>query len=103
MEIFRKFLKRNVLKNELKTAIEELGNESQGTPEYEEKLCMIERISKTISAVQGNKKKCTTMSVDPNTILVIAGSIVEILIITHSEGVRSITTKALGRIIRPKI
>lgn len=54
-------------------------------------------------ARQREVQACARKTVDPNTLMVVVGGIMEILLIMHHEQLHVIATKAFSRVIRGRI
>lgn len=91
--------KRTALDKEIDFLLDELHEDDLDNDDYEELLRRIERLTE-IRARETCQKKVE--HVDPNTILVVLGAIVEIVLIMNYENLHVISTKAFGRVLRPK-
>lgn len=90
--------KRTMLEKEIDRLIESMSKLEQDDPEYKKKT---ETLEKLISINQ----KCTNMKdgrekLSPNTLAVVVGGMLEMVIIMNYERAHVIATKAFGRILR---
>lgn len=76
--------------------------QDQTSDEYQkcqETLSKLYEVDNTVKEVKQNGKH----SIDPNTLLVVAGGLVEIVLIMNHERLYVIATKAMSRVIRAKL
>ena len=90
--------KRTMLEKEIDRLLKSMSDMDQDDPEYKKKT---ETLEKLISINQ----KCTNMKdgrekLSPNTLAVVVGGMLEMIIIMNYERAHVIATKAFGRILR---
>lgn len=92
--------RRTMLEKEIDRLVLILQDTDPDSPEYDR---LVEELRKLYD-IQAKQKPVGEMkSIDPNTILVVLGGIAEIVLIMTYENLHVISTKAFGRILRPKI
>lgn len=90
--------KRTNLEKEIDAVLDYMDNMSPDSEEYTTIVTNLERLYKAKADVDGRKRK-----ISPDTILLVGGGILEILIILNYEKANVITSKAFGRILKGKI
>jgi hypothetical protein len=90
--------KRTNLEKEIDAVLDYMDNMSPDSEEYTTIVTNLERLYKAKADVDERKRK-----ISPDTILLVGGGILEILIILNYEKANVITSKAFGRILKGKI
>lgn len=92
-------------KSALEEGIEDLDRQLRNlTPGSEEYMELADKLDKLKCIDRDNHSRYENRNqLNVNTLLVVGGSIVEILLMMHYEELHSFTTKAMSRIIKPKI
>ena len=92
--------KRSTLEKELEKQYKVLETLSADEDTYEQRLKVIERLE----ALKNNRKRAEDKRrVDPNTIISIVGELVGMGFIMNFERLHVLSTKAFGRLWRPRI
>lgn len=95
---FTKKDKRSMLEKEIDRLLKSMGDMDQDDPEYKKKAEMLEKLisinQKCTNARDGREK------LSPNTVAVVVGGMLEMVIIMNYERAHVIATKAFGRILR---
>lgn len=92
--------KRTAVEKEMDRLMQYLNDTDPDSPEYDGILEEVERLSEIQNKEKFGKER---KPIDPNTILVVLGGVAEIVLIMSYENLHVISTKAFGRILRPKI
>lgn len=96
------------LKKDRRTALEKemdrlstlLRDTDPDSPEY---TLLIDELTQ-LSEIQAKQKPVKEVKrIDPNTVLVVLGGLAEIVLIMSYENLHVLSTKAFGRILRPRI
>lgn len=93
----RTMLEKDIARIEEKMS--KLDPTSKDYAELQEALAKAYEIETRLIEVKAGVRK----TIDPNTLLVVGGGILEILLIMHHERVHVIATKAFSRVIRGRI
>lgn len=100
MPKFKKKDQRTELEKEIEEVEEVLRGMTINTDDYDMVLSKLERLY----ALNGRTNPVKELKrLDPNTIAVIIGGLIEIGLIMSYENLHVITTKGFSRVIRPKI
>lgn len=97
MKIFAKKDKRSKLEKEIDEVVLMM---STLAPEAEEYQKMAEVLDKLMKA---NSYKTSKPGIDPNTVLLIVGNILGILLVLNYEQLHCVTSKALGMIQKGRV
>lgn len=100
MPRFKKKDKRTEIDKEIEDLEKTLRNMSVDDKDYDKVLNTLERLY----ALKGKKNPIKEIKkLDPNTVAVIIGGLIEIGLIMSYENLHVISTKSFSRVIRPKI
>lgn len=66
-------------------------------------MYLVKVVEELDAAIERERSRKKVLKIDPNTFLVVIGSIGEIILMMNHERLYSFTSKAFGRIIRPRI
>lgn len=96
-DIFAKKDKRTELEKRFEEALEYLDTMVIGTKEYDAALSEVERL---YELVKSEKEQTIKMHINPDTVMGVGGSILQILLILKHERLHNITSKAINFVRR---
>lgn len=94
-------------KTVLEEAMEDLSNEMADSPvsssDYMDKAEKLARLSRLNDEIKCSSKVDPRNQLNINTVLVVLGSFAEVMVMLNYEELRTVTSKAMSRIIKPKL
>lgn len=94
-------------KTVLEEAMEDLSNEMAVSPvsssDYMDKAEKLARLSRLNDEIKRPSKVDPRNQLNINTVLVVLGSFAEVMVMLNYEELKTMTSKAMSRIIKPKL
>lgn len=91
------------IEKEVERGFEKLASAIPGTDEYDKIVESIKKVSSLNLDPKKVKEAAKQFHVDPNTIIVVVGSVLELVLIMKFEQADIICTKAFSRLLRPRL